>query len=470
MQNAFKLTLLATSAVLLASCSAGPDYVRPEANVPAAYKELPEGWKIASPQDCDSQFEWWKLYNDPILNALEAQVDVSNENLKAADAAYRAAQAAVSESRTSFFPSLSLNASATRGKTANRLKPETTTSASAGASWDIDIWGRIRRLVESNEAHADASAADLAAARLSAQADVASNYFNLRGQDSLKKLLEEIAQGQQRTLKIAQDRYEVGVVSKADVAAAQHQLNSTRAQAIAIGIQRARYEHAIAALIGKTPDTYTLAPSEFTTEAPVVPVSVPSALLERRPDIAAAERQMAAQNAVIGHQTATFFPSLGLSASYGFGSSNLNNLFQASNALWSVGGSIAETIFDAGAREARIDAATANYDKSVAFYRQTILTAFQEVEDQLAALRILAQQAEAEKSVVSSAREAERLILNQYKAGIIPFSSVVIAQSATLSSEQSALDVRRERLLASVSLIKALGGSWRASRAPIAHE
>ncbi|MDD4616687.1 MAG: efflux transporter outer membrane subunit [Alphaproteobacteria bacterium] len=452
--------------LLIAACSAGPDYERPSANVPVTYKELPQGWKLAHPKDEGVAGDWWKVYNDPILNALEGQIEISNENLKAAEAAYRAAQALVSEDRASFFPTISVNAGVARGKASAQTKEKTTFSTQAGATWDVDVWGRIRRQVEGDEANAQASAADLAAAKLSAQAELASNYFSLRAQDDLKKLLDETAKGQKRSLKIAEDQYRAGLVAKSDVISARQLLEQTRAQAIATGIKRAQVDHAIAALLGKTPDQVSIVPATFATQVPSIPVSVPSALLERRPDIAAAERRMAAANAQIGFETAAYFPTLPLTASYGTASPTLGKLFSASNALWSIGATLAETVFDAGSRGAKIEAAEAGYDQKVALYRQTVLTSFQQIEDQLAALRILSQQEEAQKAVVNSAREAERLVLNQYRAGIVPFTSVIVAQTTRLSNEQAALSIRQDRLLASVSLIKALGGGWSAKAEP----
>jgi NodT family efflux transporter outer membrane factor (OMF) lipoprotein len=461
--------------LFLAACAVGPDYERPSTDTPPAYKEAGD-WKPAAPQDAENRGPWWKVYNDPVLNGLEEQIDISNQNLKAAEAAYRAARAVVAESQAALFPTLSLNGSAIRsgaGQSSLAISgqpggatAQTLYSASTNASWEPDIWGRIRRTVEGDVATAEASAADLASARLSAQAALAIDYFNLRAQDELKALLEATAKAQTGSLKIAQNQYKVGVAAKADVVAAQTQLESTQAQAINAGLLRAQLEHAIAVLIGKTPSVFALAPAPFAKEVPSIPAEVPSMLLERRPDIAAAERLMAAANTQIGVQTAAYFPNLTLSASYGFAASALSKLFQASNSLWSFGPALAETVFDAGLREAQVEQAKAGYDQSVATYRQTVLTAFQQVEDQLAALRILTQQAESETAVVKSAHEAERLVLNQYKAGIVPFSSVIAAQTATFSNEQTALAVHQNRFVASVTLIEALGGSWDRSQLP----
>ncbi len=447
--------------LLLGACSVGPDYERPDVSVPSAYKELPKDWKEASPRDDAKRGDWWKIFNDPLLNALEAQIDISNQNLKAAEAAYRAAIAQTAADSASFFPAFSLEGGGTR--TYSKAAPKsnaTKYTASVAGSWSLDLWGRIRRTVESDEATAEASAADLASARLSAQTLLAANYFNLRAQDEIKKLLEKTVDGLQRAYAIVRDRYAHGVASKADLMSAQQQLDSAKGQALGAGIERARLEHVIATLIGKTPAELSLAPAPLTTHVATIPVGIPSTLLERRPDIAAAERRVAAANADIGVATAAWFPDLTLTGSYGYSSAVFDKLFQAPSSLWSYGPSLAATLFDAGARSARIDIAEAEYDKTVAEYRQTVLTAFQEVEDNLAALRILAERADAEASVVKAAREAERLTMNQYKTGIVPYSSVITAQNAVLSCAQTALTVRQNRLTASVSLIEALGGGW----------
>ena len=451
----------------LMACAVGPDYARPPVETPAAYKEQTGDWKPASPQDAASRGPWWTIYNDPALNALEEQVEISNQNLKAAEAAYRASRAIIAESEATLFPSLTLTGAATRSHTGQPVsKTQNQYTTDLGASWEPDVWGRIRRTVESDVASAQASAADLASAQLSAQSDLATTYFSLRAQDELKNLLNETVKGQTQALKIVQNQYDSGVVAKADVITAETQLETTQAQAINADVRRTQLEHAIAVLIGKAPADFSLAPAPLATETPLIPAEVPSALLERRPDIAAAERQMAAANAQIGVETAAFFPNLTLSASYGYAAAALGKLLQASNSLWSFGPALAETLLDFGARSARVDQAKATFDQSVATYRQTVLTAFQQVEDQLAASRILADQARAEDIAVKSAHQAERLSLNQYKAGIVPYSSVIIAQTTTLNNEQNALAVRQSRFVASVALIQALGGSWDASRLP----
>jgi len=459
----FKFLLLAGT-VALAACEVGPDYKPPAVEAPPAYKESGD-WQPADPKDAINRGAWWSVYNDPVLDGFEKQVDISNQNLKAAEAAYRQARAVVEESRAQLFPTATLNASGTRtGGGSVKGGPVNAYNVSAGASWVPDLWGRIRRTIESNLASAQASAADLASARLSAQAALASDYFALRAQDDLKVLLDITVAADQRALKIVQNQYNAGIIAKGDVLTAQTQLESVQAQAINVGLLRAQLEHAIAVLMGKPPAEVTIAPAPLAKEVPVPPVGVPSALLERRPDIASAERQMAAANAQIGVVTAAWYPNLTLSASYGYAGPVIGSLIQAPNSLWSFGPALAETIFDAGSRSSQIEAAKANYDQAVATYRQTVLTGFQQVEDQLASLRILEQQAAAEDKVVADAHKAEELVLNQYKAGTVPYSSVITAQITTLSNEQTALGVRSNRFAASVALIEAVGGGWDTSQ------
>jgi NodT family efflux transporter outer membrane factor (OMF) lipoprotein len=460
-----------TIALLLAACTVGPDYKKPDAPVPASYKEL-GGWKPSEPQDLASRGNWWSVYGNPVLDALEAQVDVSNQTLKANEAAYRQAVAALQLANASFFPVLTAGAAGQRarssGGTRSSFGPVVANqfSSSLGASWDIDVWGKVRRAVEGAGATAQANAADLAAARLSAQAALASDYFTLRAEDELKRLLDATAAGYAQSLQITKNQYASGVAARSDVVQAQTQLDQTRAQAIATGVQRAQLEHAIAVLIGKPPAEFSIAPVVGLPPLPSVPVGVPSALLERRPDIAAAERRMAAANAQIGVAVSAYYPTLSLTGSYGFASTMLDQLFKASNAVWSVGPQLAETLYDAGARSAQIEEARAAYDQDVATYRQTVLAGFQEVEDQLASLRVLADQAEVQAKAVASAAEAEQLVLNQYKAGTVAYTSVVTAQATTLLNRQTALSIEQNRLTASAALIQALGGGWESSQLP----
>jgi NodT family efflux transporter outer membrane factor (OMF) lipoprotein len=478
---------LATALVLLsvAGCTVGPDYRRPAAIVAASYKEAAakppaDGWKLGEPRDAIDRGAWWSVYRDPQLDELERQVEISNQNLKASEAAYRAAGALVAEARAGFFPTLGLGSSATRsgGGGSTGGSTGTTRGGSRGAqtiydltataSWAPDLWGRIRRTVESDVANAQASAADLALAKLSAQSALATDYLQLRIADELKRLLDSAATAFSRSLDITRNQYNSGVAARADVAQAQTQLDTTLAQAINVGVARAQFEHAIAVLIGKPPAELTIAPlpAALATAVPNIPTGLPSALLERRPDIAAAERQMAAANAQIGVAISAYYPDLSLSASYGYAATSVDLLLRASNSAWSVGAQLAETVFEGGLRGAEVDFARAAYDQNVATYRQTVLTAFQQVEDQLSTLRILQDQAVAEDKAVASARLAEQLVLNQYRAGTVPYTSVITAQTAALSNEETALTIMQNRLTASVALIQALGGGWDSSQLP----
>ena len=463
---------------VLSACAVGPDYVRPTMQIPAAFKEFP-GWKESEPRDAQSRGDWWAIYNDPALDRLEKQIDISNQNLKAVEAAYRQSQAIVDQARSSFFPSIGLGASQTRSQSGAGSTGSTLPSsrgaisrygASISGSWEPDIWGKVRRSVESEVAGAQATAAVLASARLSAQTSLAIDYFQLRAQDELKRLLDAAVVAYGQSLQIAQNRYNAGVAAKADVVTAQTQLLTARAQSINADILRAQLEHAIAVLIGQPPTSFALEPAPLATDVPTVPAGLPSTLLERRPDIADAERRVAAANAQIGVAISGFFPNLNLSGSYGYTSSTIGSLFALSSRVWSVGPSLAETLFDAGAHSAQVAQARAAYDQNVADYRQSVLTAFQQVEDFLAGLRILSQQSVVERDLVASAQEAELLTLNQYKAGTVPYSSVITAQTTALNSRESALSVLENRLIESVSLISALGGGWDASRLPTADQ
>lgn len=462
-----------TALALLSACAVGPDYVRPSAPVPAAFKET-EGWKIAEPKQAASGAPWWSVYNDPVLDQLERQIDVNNQNLRLAEASFRQARALLDQARAGYFPTVTLDASGQRARTATT---STSSSAgrirnsfdlSAGATWDVDVWGRIRRTVESADATAQASAADLASARLSAQATLAATYLQLRINDEIKRLLDATTAAFERSLQITQNRYAVGVAARADVATAQAQLETTRSQAVGVGVQRAQLEHAIAVLIGKPPSDFSLPPIEFAMGVPVAPVGVPSTLLERRPDIASAERLMASANAEIGVAEAAYYPAVTLSASFGFANSVIDNLLRMSSRAWSIGAQASETVFDGGLRGAQVDAARAVYDQRIAAYRQTVLTGFQQVEDNLSTLRILEQQADVQNGAVQASLQAEQLTLNQYQAGTVAYTSVVTAQATSLSNRQSALTILQNRLLASVTLIEALGGGWDNTQLPTA--
>ncbi len=450
--------LLAIALLALAGCSVGPDYRRPGIPAPEAYKETGE-WKVAEPRDDVPRGKWWQVFGDPVLDGLMEKVDVSNQTLKSAEARYRQSQAAVASARAGFFPLVSVDASATRSR-AGQLPSSTTYGASADLRWELDLWGRVRRNVESAQAGAQASASDLEAARLSLQSNLAQAYFLLRVTDAQRDLLEDSVDAFAKSLELTQNRYTAGVAAKTEVVQAQAQLLSTRAQFIDIGTTRAELEHAIAVLIGLAPAQFTLPPAPLVAKLPQIPPGLPSALLERRPDIAAAERRVAAANAQIGVAKAAYFPTLTLPGTVGFSSGSFAHLFEVPNRFWSIGPALGLAVLDFGARGAAVDAATAVWEASVADYRQTVLTGFQDVEDNLSALRILAQEAQVQDDAVRAARETVKLTTNQYKAGTANYLAVVVVQAAQLSNERTAVSLQGRRLTASVGLIKALGGGY----------
>jgi len=460
---------LAPVVLALAACSVGPDYVRPQMDeAPAVFKEG-QNWKPAQPSELTADGKWWEMFGDAQLNALVGQVDISNQNLALAEANFRSAMALVQTSRAAYSPTLDASASATRSRSgssstnsssSNNTGVRTSYSFALNASWEADVWGRVRRDVEASQASAQASAADLAATRLSAQAQLAQNYLQLRVLDAQQKLLEETVEAYQRSYQLTKNQYAVGMVAKSDVIQAQSQLNSAQASALDNGVSRAQIEHAIALLVGKTPSTFTLPKAPLEATAPPIPQGLPSMLLERRPDVAAAERRVAAANAKIGVAKAAYFPSLTLSASGGYQSSSFADWFSLPGRVWSLGPQLAQSIFDGGLRRAATDQAIASYDGTVAEYKQAVLTAFQEVEDNLAALRILEQEAAVQNEALLAARQAVQLVTNQYKAGTVSYVNVITAQATALSAERTALDIINRRMAASVLLAKALGGGW----------
>jgi NodT family efflux transporter outer membrane factor (OMF) lipoprotein len=479
MPNRFVRRLISTAAAAaLCGCAVGPDYARPSTPVAPAYKE--QGWNPAQPADLAPRGDWWSLFSDPALNGLEARVAVSNQNVAAAEAAYRQAEALVREQRAALLPSIDLTGGATRsgggsgsgGTVVNAGGGTVVTSgggskstyrASVGASWEADVWGRIRRSVESARGSAQASEADLAAATLSAQATLAADYFDLRQTDLQIALLQQVTAGYQRAAQITQNRFNAGIAPHSDLLQAQSQLASAQADLADLSSSRAAFEHAIAVLVGETPESFSLAADpNWTATAPEIPAGLPSTLLQRRPDIAAAERRAAAASAQIGVETAAWFPSLTLTGSYGFSAAELGKLFAASASVWSYGASVAQTLFDAGATRARVSGARAAYDQSVAQYRQTVLAAFQDVEDQLAAQRALAAQQALRRQAAEASEQAATMVFNQYKEGQVAYTDVVTAQAAALTARRTLVQTTAARQTTAVALIQALGGGWTA--------
>ena len=464
--RAAKDVLFASFVALLAGCSVGPDYVRPDAPVPQAFKET-QGWKPAEPRDAEVRGSWWETFGDPLLNQLEEQVSVSNQNVAAAEARFRQAMALIGAARAQYFPTITGDVSATRSRSSSGSNSAvisrgvvTSRNAAINADWELDVWGRVRRTVESNVAGAQASAGDLESARLSAQVQLAQSYFQLRQLDTERRLLDDTVQALGVSLELTRNRYSAGVAAKVDVVQAQTLLKTTQAQAIDLGVQRAQLEHAIALLAGKAPAELAIPPGALGALPPPAPVGLPSALLERRPDIAAAERRMAQANAQIGVAKAAYFPQLTLSGTMGYQATSLANWFTAPSRFWSVGPAVAATLFDAGLRKSQTEQAIANYDATVATYRQTVLTALQDVEDNVAALRILEEEAVVQREALEAARQTLELTLNQYKGGVVSYLNVVTAQTTALQNERTAVDLQSRRLQASVLLVRALGGGW----------
>ena len=481
--TASRACVLAALALGIAACTVGPDYRRPAPAdaPPLAFKEtdgpitgIAAAFQPARPRDDIDRGPWWTMYDDPGLDRLAAQIDISNQTLIQAEAAYRQARALVRQDASGLYPTISSSGGYTQsgsGSGSSRAVQGTVVNASAGSvaqwstgpgfSWEIDVWGRIRRQVESDSAAAQASAADLANARLSAQAQLAISYFSMRISEQRMRVYEESVAAYTRSVQIVQNQLDAGVVSRVDLAQAQAQLEQTRAQLVAENITRAQFEHAVAVLIGKAPAEVSI---ERAPPPPVIPTlapDTPSTLLERRPDIASAERQMAAANAAIGVAQAAYYPNISLASTVTLVGSSLNALLSLSNAVWSVGPAFSGTLLDGGRLKAQVEGARARYDSQVAAYRQTVLVAFQQVEDALVQQRVLEQQERVQRSAVTAAREAERLSLNQYRLGTVPYTTVVQTQAAALSAEQTLLTVRLNRLTASANLVLALGGGWR---------
>jgi NodT family efflux transporter outer membrane factor (OMF) lipoprotein len=468
------LVLLATVALPFTGCAVGPKYHPPVVEAPPAYKELGD-WKPAHPNDQNLGGEWWKVFQDPQLDALEAEVNVSNQNLKAAEAQFLQARAALRYNRADYYPTVTAGPSATRTRiSANRPPPSSIFDGityndfvmPVDLSYQADVWGRVRKNVESYREQAQASAADLATVNLSMHADLAIDYFQARSLDAQEQLLNSTVTEYEQALELNQNRFEGGTASEVEVEQAKTQLQTTRAAAIDVGVARAQYEHAVAILIGKPPAEFSLPPLPLTMPPPRIPVSVPSDLLERRPDIAAAERRVASANAQIGVAKSAYYPVIGLTGSGGFESSTITTLLQGPSGLWSVGLSAVGTLFDGGRRRAVTDQARAAYDFQVAAYRQDVLAGFQQVEDNLAAVRILENEAKVQDEAVTAAQRSLDLSVTRYKGGVTSYLEVITAQSAALADEVTAVNILGRRMANTVLLIQALGGGWDKSSLP----
>jgi len=466
--------LLAVAVLQFAGCTVGPKYQRPPVQTPPSYKEM-ENWKTAQPNDQKLSGKWWEIFQDAQLNALEEKIDVSNQNLKAAFAQYQQARAVLRYYRADYYPTVTANPSAGRTKYSHNRPPHSATFSGVTfndfvlpleMTYEADIWGRVRKTVESYRAQAQASAADLAGVNLSMHANLAFDYFAARSLDAEEKLLQETVVQYEDALKLNEDRYQGGLASDVEVEQAKTQLETTRAQAIDVGVSRAQFEHAVAVLIGKPPAEFTLPPLPLTAPPPPIPAGVPSELLERRPDIAAAERQMASANAQIGVAKAAYYPLVNLTATGGFESGSITTLLQGPSGLWSVGASALVTVFDVGRRRAVTDQAIQGYDYTVASYRQTVLAAFQQVEDNLAALRILEQEATVQNAAVQASQSSLDLSNIRYAGGVTSYLEVTVAQSMALADEVTAVNLLGRRMANTVLLIQALGGGWDRSELP----
>ncbi len=491
----FKTAIIPMLAAVLTACTVGPDYVRPKVTVPVAYKEI-EGWKQAEPRDHLPRGAWWEIFNDPKLNELEEQVNISNQNVAAAEAQYRQALATVKAAQAGYFPTLSLGSSASRSRGSENVGGSAGSGGSGGSgglagtggtggagsssgaptsffslssiiSWEPDLWGKIRRTVESSQASAQASASDLENVRLLAHAQLAQMYFQLRALDSQKQVLDATAGAYQKFLQLTKNRYASGVAAKGDVLQAETQLKAAQALAIDVGVQRSQFEHAIAMLMGKAPSELTIAALPLDMLPPRIPGEVPSELLERRPDIASAERTAAAANAQIGVALAAYYPTISLGATGGFQASDVAKWLVWPSHFWTLGpATLQQTIFDGGLRSAQTEQARANYEAKAASYRQTVLTGFQQVEDNLAAFRILEQEAEVQAEALKAARQSLDVTINRYKSGIASALDVIVTQTIALNNELSAVNILGRRMSSCVLLVEALGGGWSASDSP----
>ena len=485
--SCFAFIMSALCALLLTGCVVGPKYNRPTAQTPSAYKELGSedsqagtSWKLASPEDAAARGKWWEVFGDPILNNLEEKTDSANQNIVAAMDAFLASRALVRQAWSQYFPTLTTNPSITNSRPSPGQLGGIASSTSSNlavksymdyslpfdASWEPDLWGRVRNSVRASVFAAQASAADLESIRLSEQSELAVDYFQLRAQDSLKLILDSTVVSYQETLDLTEAQYRAGLTSDEAVAQAEAQLRAVQAQDTNLAILRAQYEHAIAVLTGQLPSTFSLSTAPVTVGAPRIPTGIPSELLERRPDIAAAERLVAQANAQIGIATAAYYPNVVLSASGGLGATAFSSWFTWPSRFWSVGPSLAETIFDAGLRRATVEQFQDNYEQDVANYRETVLSAFQQVEDNLVSIRVLAISIQQQDGAVEAAARSLREANVRYQAGVDPYLNVIVAQTTLLNDQEAAVNFRTQQMVASVQLIKALGGGWDSGQLP----
>jgi NodT family efflux transporter outer membrane factor (OMF) lipoprotein len=486
-----RFTLIAAFLLILAGCSVGPRYRPPVTQAPPVYKQSPaqfkeaetDVWKVAEPSDAMLRGNWWEIFNDPELNALEEQLNIDNQNIKQFFQNFMAARAIVREARAQLFPTATASPSYRRSASSANLGSSfsfstgarsgltsTLYSFPADVSWTADLWGKIRKTVQEEQYLAQLSAADLENERLTEQASLATFFFEIRGQDALQKVLNETVEADKKSLELTRAQYDVGIADQISVVQAQVTLESVQATAINLGIARAQFEHAIAVLLGKPASEFSIPVRPMTTAPPPIPIGVPSQLLERRPDIAAAERNIAAANVEIGIAKTAYFPTLNLTAPGGFESSALKQLFEWPSRFWSVGGSLPETIFEGGLRRATVDQFVATYNSTLAAYRQTVLTAFQQVEDSLASVRILSQQIQQQQQAIASAQTFLELEMGRYETGLDPYIDVVIAQTTLLNNQQSLISAQISQMTSAVQLITALGGGWDRSELPTPSE
>jgi NodT family efflux transporter outer membrane factor (OMF) lipoprotein len=464
---------------MLAGCTVGPKYTKPAVpsapaygeQLPASYKEV-DGWKTAQPGDAVIRGKWWELFEDPQLNALEEQIEPANQTLKIAEANFRQARASIKYNRSFLYPTVTAGASISRERVSDNSptgfpgRGYADFNLPISVSYDADLWGRVRRSIAASREQFQASAADLENIKLELQTELAVDYFEARSLDAQKQLFDDTVVAYQKALQLTQNRFNGGIASKAEVAQAQTQLDQTQAQDIDLGVARAEYQHAIAVLIGKVPEGYSLPAMPLQRQPPEIPVGIPSQLLERRPDIAAAERQVAAANEQIGIARSAFFPDLVISATGGLQAGSIVDWFTWPSRYWAVGPQVLQTAFDAGRRRAQLETAEAGYDATVANYREIALRAFQEIEDNLSSLRILEQESAKQQEATAAAENSLQLSLNRYKGGLVTYLDVITAQSIALSNERTGVDLLRRRMDASVQLIKALGGGWDTSQLP----